>query len=212
MVCGAKKKDGTPCQRRPMPNGKCYLHGGKSPAGLASGTFRTGRYSKALPARLLARYEQAQTDPDLLALREEVVLLDARLADVLSRVDTGESGALWKQARQAMHAFLRARVAGKKKEMHEALTALEDVITRGAADYAAWDEIASVIEQRRKLVESERKRLIEMQQTITAEKAMTLVQALLESVRQNVTDRQQLAAIQSDFVRLMTFDTTATHS
>lgn len=205
-TCGAKTRSGTPCKRPPLLNGRCKLHGGKSPAGLASPHFATGRYSKAIPARLLAKYEQAQTDPDLLALREEVALLDARLADLLARVDTGESGALWTQARKALQSFTAARAAGDAKAMHEALMDLERAVGRGAADYVAWDEIGSLMEQRRKLVESERKRLIEMQQTISAEKAMTLVGALLESVRRNVSDRQQLAAIQSDFVRLTTFE------
>ena len=205
-ACGAKTRSGTPCKRQALPNGRCKLHGGLTPSGMALPQFRTGRYSKAIPARLLARYEQAQRDPDLLAVREEVALLDARLADLLSRVDTGEAGTLWKQARQALKAFHAARAAGETKAMHEALVDLDQTIGRAVADYAAWDELGSVIEQRRKLVESERKRLIEMQQMISAEKAMTLVQALLESVRQNVSDRQQLAAIQSDFVRLTTFE------
>lgn len=30
-ICGARTKGtGNPCQRSPMPNGKCYLHGGAS--------------------------------------------------------------------------------------------------------------------------------------------------------------------------------------
>lgn len=28
--CGAKNRQGSPCRRAPMPNGRCHLHGGKS--------------------------------------------------------------------------------------------------------------------------------------------------------------------------------------
>ena len=28
--CGARKRDGTPCRTRPMPNGRCRMHGGKA--------------------------------------------------------------------------------------------------------------------------------------------------------------------------------------
>jgi len=40
-----------------MPNGRCRLHGGRSLRGIASPTFKTGRYSKeaALVAAALAR-------------------------------------------------------------------------------------------------------------------------------------------------------------
>lgn len=30
-ACGAKNRAGLPCRRSPMPNGRCHLHGGKSP-------------------------------------------------------------------------------------------------------------------------------------------------------------------------------------
>lgn len=29
-LCGAKNRQGHPCRRAPMPNGRCYLHGGAS--------------------------------------------------------------------------------------------------------------------------------------------------------------------------------------
>ncbi|WP_420854353.1 HGGxSTG domain-containing protein [Sphingomicrobium nitratireducens] len=29
-ACGAKTRSGSPCKRSPMPNGRCYLHGGPS--------------------------------------------------------------------------------------------------------------------------------------------------------------------------------------
>jgi hypothetical protein len=28
--CGAKRRDGNPCQNAPMANGRCRMHGGKS--------------------------------------------------------------------------------------------------------------------------------------------------------------------------------------
>jgi hypothetical protein len=30
-ICGAKNRQGNPCQRKPMANGRCHFHGGKSP-------------------------------------------------------------------------------------------------------------------------------------------------------------------------------------
>src|SRR6187399_1656871 len=94
-VCGAKTRQGDTCQRPGMPNGRCHLHGGKSLGGVASPSFTTGKYSKYLPTRMLDRYHEAAEDHELIALREDVALLDARIADMLQRVDTGESGEIW---------------------------------------------------------------------------------------------------------------------
>lgn len=200
MVCGATNRKGDPCQRKPMANGRCYMHGGKSPAGIAASRFQTGKYSKFIPARLTARYGEALADTALLELREEVALLDARLSDVLGRVDTGESGALWTEAKRALLTYKQVRRDELKAAV--ALMDLEDAITAGVADYAAWGEIATIIEQRRRLVESERKRLVEMQQMITTEQAMALLAMVVDTVRRHVPDRAALAAISAELVQI----------
>jgi hypothetical protein len=185
-----------------MPNGRCRMHGGASLAGLASPSFKHGRYSTYLPARLAARYTEAQSDTDLLALREEVALTDARLADVLGRVDRGDSAALWKQAQTEFDALMTARAMGLPDAA--CLGALRRTLKTGIADWEAWDEVAKLVEQRRRLVESERKRLVDMQQTITAERAMLLIGRLAGIIQAHVTDRGVLAAISADIGKLVT--------
>lgn len=200
--CTAKsKRSGEQCKRGAVPGGtKCHIHGGKSLVGAASPAFRTGRYSKHLPARLMARYQEAQSDPQLLALRDEVALVDARLADLLGRVDTGESARRWQEAQEAFEELRRAQRKGKDgaKEFIAALDDLEQAL-RSGNDYGLWAEIASVVDLRKRLVESERKRLVEMQQMITAERAMVLLSRVVDIIRTHVTDRDTLAAISADF-------------
>ena len=58
--CGAKTRAGSPCQGPAMPNGRCRLHGGKSPGaptGKANGNYRTGHWTKEAVAerRQMAR-------------------------------------------------------------------------------------------------------------------------------------------------------------
>lgn len=178
------------------------MHGGKSLVGAASPTFTTGRYSKYLPQRLTERYQQAVQDTELLALREEVALLDARLADLLSRVDAGESGQMWQQANKAFLSVMRFYRARDYKHVDGALFDLEQALEGGLNDYLAWEELRQIVDQRRKLVESERKRLVEMQQVITAEQAMVLVTTIVDSVRKHVRDRDALAAISDDIRRI----------
>lgn len=173
-----------------------------TPSGMVSPHYKTGKYSKVIPTRLVGRYEEARRDAALLELRDEISLLDSRLTDLLGRVDTGESGAIWAALKGAFAEYLRIKHDPVKSI--QALNVVDDLITRGHADYAAWGEIAAVLEQRRKLVESERKRLIELQGTITTGQAMVLVTALLSSIKTHVQDRQALASIQNDFIRLTT--------
>lgn len=206
MECGAKKRDKTPCRAQAMPNGRCRIHGGKSLKGIASPAYKTGRYSRYLPGRLAERYGEAKTDPDLLALHEDVALTDARLSDVLGRVDTGESGDLWRKARGAFEAFREAQGKREVDKARAALTDLDGYLARGVSDYATWDEVGRLLEQRRRLVESERKRLIEMQQMITAEKAVLLIGAIAGIIKIHVSDRGTLAAISADIGKLVTAD------
>jgi hypothetical protein len=203
-MCGAKKKDGTPCRMSAMRNGRCRLHGGLSPAGIASGTYKDGRYSKVLPTRLAARYAEAEHDPQLLELRSEISLTDARLADLLARVDSGESGALWQALMTARGDLLAARKANNANDQVDALNTIIELISKGHADYRAWSEIATVLEQRRRLVESERKRLTEAQQTLTIEKAMLLIGAIGGIIKAHVTDVTTLRKISADISALTT--------
>lgn len=201
--CGAKTRSGAPCKSPAMPNGRCRMHGGATPSGPAHGAFKHGRYSKDLPTRLAARYEQAASDPELLALHQDIALVDARLGDLLSRADTGESGERWRQARDLFRDLHRAMQQGEAETVSDLMGKLSGVLGRGASDYAAWSEISALLEQRRRLVESERKRLVEMQVTMDVRQAMVFVGAVLETVRRHVTDRQQLAAIGVDIQRLL---------
>lgn len=188
-----------------MPNGRCAIHGGKSLAGMASPSFKTGRYSKHLPTRLMARYQEAQSDPTLLALRDEVALIDTRLAELLGRVDTGESAKRWQEAQTAFDALRKARTLADAKAFAAAMDELEQTLVIGN-DYDLWSEIANVVDLRKRLVESERKRLVEMQQMITSERAMVLLTTVAGIIKEHVTDTNVLAAISAEFRRLVAIE------
>lgn len=172
-------------------------------AAVASPTFKTGRYSKDLPTRLQSTYEAAISDGQLLVLRDEIALLEARLGELIQRIDTGEAGAVWKGLKAALEEYRAAKASGDGVEIHKALFGIEVLIDRGIEDYLIWGEIQSVIQQRRKVVESERKRLVEMQQMITSERAMVLLAAVVDAVRKHVSDRDTLQAISSDIRALV---------
>ena len=61
--CGASTRSGRRCQQQGMrTNGRCKMHGGKTPTGLANPNTRTGKFSRDMPTRLAARFQEAQQD------------------------------------------------------------------------------------------------------------------------------------------------------
>lgn len=198
-ICGAKTKSGTCCKIPPMPNGRCRIHGGSTPVGMVHHNYTDGKYSSILPRRLLAKYNEAVEDPNLLAMNQEIALIDARMSDLLSRVDTGESGQLWGMIRSVL-----SQVQATDGVEHlVALDQLSQLINHGITDYAAWHGIQELVEQRRKLVESERKRLIDLNQTITAEKAIAMITFILETIKKHEKDTKILQAISYDLRNIL---------
>jgi hypothetical protein len=69
------------------------------------------------------------------------------------------------------------------------------------------DSLRALVEQRRKLVESERRRLQELEQMIPADRAMTMIATILAIIKRHVHDVPTLAAIQEDFRNLLIYTT-----
>jgi hypothetical protein len=203
MRCGAKKRNGQPCQQWPIKGRtRCRLHGGKSRMGPGAGRFIHGRYSTFLPSRLAAHYEAAAHDPELLELRCDIALTDARIIDLLQRVDSGESGQLWRHAQATMRRFTREQAQGNLDAMPRALAQVQRLITDGAADYAAWQEVDEHLEQRRRLVDSETRRLAASHDILTSEQAMTLLSQVVAAIQRHVPDKAVLSAIAQDIQAL----------
>lgn len=147
-----------------MGNGRCRMHGGSSPSGLAHPNTKHGRYSKHIPTQLSEAYHAAVNDPDLLALHQEIALVDAKV----------------------MHLLDLLAIAPSPRD---------------------WRELMNWIEQRRKLVESERKRLESGAQMISADQAMMLIVALNEVVNEYVSDPAERAAVGAALSRLASVPT-----
>lgn len=191
-----------------MPNGRCWKHGGKSLSGIASATFKTGRYSKVIPTHLTAQYEQAQEDPDLLGIKEDIALQDALLRGALDAMSRGEAGELWVKLNETWKEYQKAkrstRIDGPNPQ--ESLAMIGFLIREGYQDYMGRIELRQMLQERAKLVEAEGKRLERAQQTITTNQAMSLAQALLHAVLAHVSDRSVLSRIQAEFIRLIGAD------
>jgi hypothetical protein len=182
---------------------KCRVHGGTTPRGLFSPHTKTGMRSKALPERMTERYQAALKDEQrLFNLLDGAALMEARINDLLTRVDTGESGVLWAKVEKAWQIYKSSVTKGDPGEIAVARTIMDHLIEDGRTDFAAWAEIMNLIKEQAKIATMERKSRIEEKRIITIEEAMTAQLALIESVKANVTDPKALEAIQRDFLRI----------
>ena len=202
-ICGAKRKNGKGvCGSTILigQTGRCAVHGGLTPSGLASSNLRTGRHSKYLPAGLYDKFMEAQNDPMLFELRSEVALVDVRIGELLTRIDKSDSSEIWKRLGDSFGDLRKAIMGdGDAQAVVFALGALEKVINEGIGDWATWKEISLQVEQRRRLVESERLHQKQMQQLVSVDQMMLLAGALLASVKTHVKDRSALMAISKEF-------------
>lgn len=174
-----------------------------TPKGIASPHFKTGRHSKYLPAKLAAKYIEAETDEDLLRLHSEIALVDVHIAELLEKLD-GEGGD-WAALVKTWGTFKAAIAARNAAKQQQTIRDLDEIIEgAGGSDITAvWAEILTTVDTRRKLVESERRRLTEMHNYISAQQAMTLIGAVIAIIKANVTDRETLQSISHGIEKLI---------
>jgi hypothetical protein len=153
-----------------------------------------------LPPQLLTRYREAQEDPELLSHRADVALLEARLRELTERLSDGESGQLWRDLRKAVAEFDGCRDADEQKSV---MMNVRELVQRGAADEEVWRQLHDVIEQKTKVASSEWKRLVDMRQVITAEKAIAFSMQLLEVVLRHTPEEDRRRRIAGDIQQLM---------
>lgn len=198
VLCGAKTRSGTPCQRAPMPNGRCYQHGGKSLAGPASPSFKHGRYSKYLPRDLQGRYEAALADPDLLALNDEIAVVSTRGMQLLERLKTGEGASAWALVQAGYDLVVEALREADAQKAQAGLLHIDGAIKRAASEQEIWADFLAHVEQQRKLVDTERRLEEVKQQTVTVKELMTYVAQIVSILQTRVEDRGMLGHILAD--------------
>jgi hypothetical protein len=205
MRCKARsKRSGEQCKKDAMLGREvCHIHGGKSPTGIASPNLTHGKHSRDLPTRLHQRYHEFLGDRRYTELRDEVALIDALLAQTLRALDTGDSSWFRKALMRTWKGLEKARRDGDSEEAAKLLNDLGELIETHHGPQAAEDDAVKLIMQRKRLVESERKRRLEEQHMVAVEEVLLFADAMAEAVRRNVADPHTSAAIASELRALL---------
>jgi hypothetical protein len=178
------------------------MHGGKSPRGLASPLTRTGRYSRDLPTRVLARYESALADPELLSVRDDVALLQGAITDVMSEMKEAEARPDLDQILSSVERISSEWTGWDWTRMQGELDKLKESIVGQRSQRAAMREVRELIREKAQLVAQENRLLLDRQQMITVEQYLLGMRALGLAVRRLVDDPVKLRQIDVEFRRL----------
>jgi len=192
LCAGRTRHDHVLC-RNPAVRGRdyCRLHGGKIPVGARAARFKHhGRYSKFVTnPDLQARLEAIEADPKLNSLRDNIVLVDGRISEMVEQLDGGSSPARWEEARELMVRY-RDALDAEAPDARGILNQLWRILDEGANEAEGWCEIARGTELRRRLTESEGRTLERMGDTFTIEEAVVFVRALAAVAREFVPPEQ----------------------
>lgn len=212
MQCQAKsKQSGEQCKRHAVPGRNvCAIHGGKSLSGVESPTFKTGRWAKHAPTKLLEIIEDTQGDETLLSVRDDIGLLDALIALKLQRLldkdgnpAGGENIDTWKEVKKQIKEARKAYKNSDYGRLEDSLDTMEDMANGLILYFQTEIEIKDDLERRRKLVETEQRINLQGERAISADTVMLLMAQVLDVIKTVVTDDRQRFAIATGLQRLI---------
>lgn len=201
--CGGDMK----CQNEEVAGyGKCVNHGGPAPSRnfYGIGTLKNGKASRFQVVRLAARYNEMQTNGQLLSNRASVDILDHRIRQLLERVDFDEAPDRLKRLNELWQEFQSARRMAREVEAVQLEKQIDDEFEKVYHDYAAWKQIFEAMDLRGKQVEREVKVLKEIKAIMTAEDGYELVTKLLAATMRVVgDDPRKMKQVQYEFTRII---------
>jgi uncharacterized protein YjcR len=179
------------------------MHRGGAAKGVNHYNFKHGRYSKSMPDRLVSRYEQALADEERHDLRDEISLSEAKIDDLLSKMESGESDTAWMRMRALEAQMQRTGDDAKRAEL---LRQLLHIVRVGAEEALAWNDVDKWTSRKQRLVESDMKVAQVKQEMVSAEEVMAAFGMILDSIRRHVDDQATRAAVARDIRSLTSGD------
>lgn len=202
--CTAKsKRSGKRCRMWAIKgSSRCRMHYGKLRKGFSSPLAKSGKYSKyILGAEFRERYEEAISSDTLISMMDEIGIIDARTSEIIGKLGTGETSELWDKLYKTWVNFMMAVRLGDSETQNNLLGTLNNLITSGHNTSNQWEELFRVVERRRKIVETENKRMATNRDMIPVQQVVFMLNLVIESARVSAlkhADKKTAYAILSD--------------
>lgn len=203
---------------------KCKHHGSgtkERPGGRPKSA--NGMFAPSLKGTgYLEDYERLLENERYLELKEYMAVVHSRVAELARRTQSLDSSKAWAELESNLKALINQRakiqlkldslirasnsqdwmlaerrldelatLVGDKRRLED----LDKTIQEGKEDWTNWQDLLSTVEQYRKLQESERRLMTDMNQILTLQQAMELFQAMIADIRDVIDDPEKLSAI-----------------
>lgn len=184
------------------PRQVCKKDGGANPQpGPTHHSWKDGSRSKAMPKSLVATFQEAMDNKELLDLAADIATQEARIVELIGGLGDQSPGQLWKDALAEYNQFIEAVEAEDKPAVGQHRRRLLEILTQGQDEVGTWQLIQRHTEDKRRLIDTETRRREKMQNYIRFEDAAFSYRALALAVKANVKDPAILAAIAEDWAR-----------
>lgn len=199
LRCQGHNKAGKQCGKGAIKDREyCRNHGGTQAVGAANGNFSHGRYSKLLPLNLAEHYQRSRTDPDLLSMREDMALADARLAELAEQLGSVLPPPTVERVEELRGQAVESARDGDMDNVVAVLDTMAEALRHAQGSEVIWAEVRRTQEVRRRLGETERKRLEALREYVTRDRLLTLMAAIIEVLGRHVRDPRVLGAIRGE--------------
>jgi hypothetical protein len=176
---------GDQCTNKPMSGfDRCHHHRQDSRR-WREGGFE-GRWQKYLRSENLAdRYKVFFEDEQINNMRGEIAIIDTMLSDLISAYGDDASDLTWLALQKKWIEFMDAVYAGDNIAQTKLVSALDKLITDRVKFNSNRTEIIALTEQRRRLNESESKRMMQEQMFIPVERVMFMFQLVIGAAKES---------------------------
>ncbi len=204
-ICGAhSKRANKVCQSTALMAGKrCYMHGGNTPRGIASANFKDGKHSKLLPKNLRDKYNEAINDEKLIQLRSEIALAEVRRQDLMIELNKGNYGETLKGLKVLFKKAEDMKASGDLTSIAFLMPRIKELLDSSESADATWNKLMEVEDHKRKLIESETKRMLSAGQMLTMEGTIILMNQIGNLIKEVITDKESLRKVSTGLQKLM---------
>jgi hypothetical protein len=179
------------------------LHGGASLCGTDHPGYKHGRYSRVLPRGLRGAYERAASDAELLSLKDDIALIEARQCQLLRRLGDNPPPP-YAEMLKVLDTLERS---DDPAEREAGLAELREMLVSGResarVEESVWSELSALIDQKTRTAKAEWRRTAELGGVVTVEQAMVFVKSLLAAARECVTDQGTLRRLNARVLDLL---------
>jgi hypothetical protein len=193
-ICGSplRKKPGKICHKTMLAaNGRCDLHGGKTPYGLAHPRWSASKFAGALDPVRAEQLMRFLEDPNYLSLQEEIAMTDVEQLDLYLELNAIDPSAMRKMI-DLHDAMNDAADFAEATGDNTALVALaRDVAAYGRAvtkRNALRGELRETRKHRKELVEVEMTRIWKGRTQVPIDRVFALITSIALVIRSAVMD------------------------